>query len=242
MKVKLCAVLLFFSLFILNVHSEDLVLTPEKVIELSRKQSTVSENASLEVNIADYDTKAAVASFFPSLSAQGTYSRLSEDPADLMPDMSGLSNIFGPGIPDLNAAPPQDIIEAAISISIPLYTGKKTINGLRAAKSNLESQKFLRERAFDQAEASALKLFWALVATKEGLIIAKETLQWYEKLINDQKIMFETGMILELELLKSKTNLAQIELRVLNAENEIMRLHETIHNYLNLDQDINLII
>lgn len=70
MKVKLCAVLLFFSLFILNVHSEDLVLTPEKVIELSRKQSTVSENASLEVNIADYDTKAAVASFFPSLSAQ----------------------------------------------------------------------------------------------------------------------------------------------------------------------------
>jgi outer membrane protein TolC len=110
------------------------------------------------------------------------------------------------------ALSPQNIFTMGISVSQPVFMGRRILNAYRMTKYNLYAKTFIHERTVEETGFAALSLYWGYVGFLKSLDAMSETCRWFENLVNDQKKMVDKGLIIELDLLNSRIQLDNFRL------------------------------
>lgn len=260
---KIILLILMIVFITVNAKSEVIKLSPEKVAELARTQSLLVKTSKLNIKAQESALKSAGASFFPTLSGNISAMHIYDKPqmelgggggsflGTSIPVIPGVTDLIDGGdvqllnllansFSNMKIETPNNIYNGQISIAQPIFTGGKIFNGYRATKLNLEAQKFLFVRNQKEASLTAQKLFWGYVGTVKGLEAISETAQWLEKLVSDQRKMFENNLIIELDVLNTTIQLDNFKLTEEKMKNSIQTLTSQFLLFLGLPQNLEI--
>ncbi len=239
-------------LFSLGFSAETVVLSPERAVELAQTRSVPVKISAYTLKGEEYARRGALAPFLPSINANAGATHLNEQPllrGNKVPGIDSLANdSMGMGLPEplqelLNSFSqpqplgPQNIYTAGITVSQPLFTGGRLVNGYRIARLRHEAQLFTHNRTITESGFNGLQLFWNYVLVSAQTKALAESVQWLEKLVADQNQKVEAGAIIELDLLRTKTQLSQSRLQLLRANNSVQTIAEQLLNFLKLPLD-----
>lgn len=201
---------IILSLFclILPLTAQIKQYTLEESINLGLKNSKLIKYSNSKLNESKSFYKEINAKFYPHLSLNASYTRLSE---------------VDPFIVDVPfAAQPIKIQDALLNnyslkamITQPLFTGFKLSSSRSAAEFNEKAVKVENEDEANKVSLEIKKVYLNFVKIKKTLSLFDERLKSIELHINDSKQYLKNGLITKNELLK---------LQVLKSETEIKRL------------------
>jgi outer membrane protein len=225
-------------------------LTPEKVVELARKQSVAVKASQYSVAAQEHALKSARINFLPTISGSASAMHIFDKPQMELGGGGGFSftslpegldqgdmvllQYLGSAFGNMKIETPDNICTFALNIAQPIFTGGKILNGYRAAKTGLEAQQYTYGRTVTETGLTAQKIYWGYVASMKGLETVVETRQWFETLLSDQQKMFDNGLIIELDLLNTKIQLDNFKLTEVKMRNSIRTMADQLLLYIGL--------
>jgi outer membrane protein len=244
-----------FSFFLISTVSllqaqETILLTPEKVMKLAREQSTIVQLTEKAVKGEEYARKKALTGFLPKVNGSVSYTYLgnepvipggtidmsqSIDPAVLMNLDAGdlaVLEILGNAFSSMSY--PQETWKLGASVTQPLFTGGKLYYAYQASKSSEAAQEKILRRTREMTGLAGLRFFLGYLTLQESISAVDGTRSWLEKLVNDQKSMYEAQLIIEHDLLKTKVQLSSTELQILKMRNQLGTLEQQLLQFLGL--------
>ncbi|MBD3419218.1 MAG: hypothetical protein GF398_03770 [Chitinivibrionales bacterium] len=252
---------------VLSLHTfadEILTLSPEHVCELAAQHSTHAHLSNLAVQRNENAARGARAALGPVVSLNYSYTYLSERPeidglggefaldSQTLMDTSLLSvidtgdiavlgllnTVFGElfGSEPLPIGP-QEMQSLGVQVAQPLFAGFRLLNAYKIAAYSLQISKHKYDRMLAENGLLALQLFWGHVAAHKTYLSAVENRQWLERLERDQQALFESGAILELDVLRTSNAVAQAKLAEMKAMHAIRSSAEALLVFLNLPPD-----
>ncbi|MBN1981838.1 MAG: TolC family protein [Chitinivibrionales bacterium] len=247
--------------------SESVTLNPATVVQRSRTQSTAVQASLYNLQIQQKNVQAAYASFFPTISSNGSITHFLEKPTSSSSSsfsfnqyMQQINNqlpptnqLFDAG--DLTIATLLDAVFKQMSqgghdnfyslgftLTQPIYAGGRLLNAYRLSKINQQSQRFTHERTVAELSLGALRLYWGYIGTLKGMESLKETRIWFENLVKDQTVLFDNGLILELDVLNSKIQLDNFKLMEIRMNNSLQVIGSSLLMLLNYPIDAEIIV
>lgn len=240
-----------------RVFAADVVrLSPEKVVELAKTQSVIVKASEYNVKAQENAVKSAATGFLPTVNGNVSVMHifdkaqfeLSSSGGSMKPPPLGLDagdylllayldSMLSP-LANLKIETPNNMYTGSFSISQPLFTGGRILNGYRAAKFGFEAQKYTHGRTVTEIGLSAQTFFWGYVAAVKSLEAVQETRQWFETLLRDQQKMFDKGLIIELDVLNTKIQVDNFKLTEEKLNNSIRTLTDQFLLFLGLKQGL----
>jgi outer membrane protein len=226
--------------------AQDVVLTPEKVVEFAERNNTAVLSAGYVADSARWAVKGSLAAFWPTLRARASYTHLGDAPSSSTPYLpSGIfplnspeslyvslyNEILGGRTHDIG---PQDILDIGYSFGGAMFTSGRLLNGYRAARFGHESAKLAEQRVRQEVRLNALGFFWAYVQAQQNLKPLQETVAWVEQLLKDQIALVQAGVLVEDDMLRMKTQLSMARLGLLKAQNAVTNVGERLLLFCNL--------
>ena len=228
-------------------------LSPEKVVELAKKQSVVVKASEYNVKAQENAVMSAATGFLPTLSASGSAMHIYDKPlmeisGGSVPKLSPLDTMgmdFGDWqtlallqkyLGGINVQTPGNLYNASVNIAQPVFAGGRIFNGYRAAKFGLEAQKYSYGRTVTETGLTAEKIFWGYVGALKGLDAVRETRVWFETLLKDQQQMYDHGLIIELDILNSRIQLDNFKLTEDKMRNSIRTIADQLLLFIGLPQ------
>lgn len=251
-----------FAATILSVSwAQPIVLSPEKVVELARERSVAVRGSEYVLKGEAYARRGALAPFLPKITVTGNATHLGERPvvggADfgeaLFDTLQYLTQLAGgslvdslqnefirglfSGLAQPQALSPQNLYNAGITVAQPIFAGGRLINGYRVARFRHEAQLFSHQRTVTEIGLNGLQLFWMYVLLDAQTATLAESVQWLEKLSTDQRQRYEAGSIIELDVLRTQTQLSESRLQLVKATHQRQTMREQLLNFLDLPMD-----
>ncbi len=147
---------------------------------------------------------------------------------------------FGPQHFDpnfLNHPPPLDNFQTKLSLEVPLWTGGRLANGIRAAEAGAAAAKASRERTRQEVVRMVLDAYTGAVLAKNFLAVARdalETARAHVKLVAD---MEAAGLVVKSDLLQAKVRESEIEEMVIRARSAVSVSRAALNMALGRDLD-----
>ena len=223
-------------------------LSPARVVELAATQSMAVKASECMLKAQDKAVAAAFASFFPTISGNASATHLvtkpefeglgggssfsfdsiltaigaqlpagTIEPGDRVVAML-LDTMFS-GLTGSMSLSPSNIYSFGFNIAQPFFTGGKVMNAWRMAKYSRSAQEYTFKRTKEELGLAALQMYWGYVALLKTIESTRETRLWFEKLAADQKLMFDNGLIIELDVLNSSIQIDNLKLAELKLQN-----------------------
>lgn len=120
------------------------------------------------------------------------------------------------------------------NLSLPLFQGMSEYRRLRMAKSNLQQLLYQYEAAKDNITLNVITQYLQVLYTKEVLKSAQNQLEHTTYEVGRQKSLVENGKVPEADLLDAEAQMAQDQLQVVTAENDIQVALVELANLLQL--------
>jgi outer membrane protein len=211
-------------LFFFAVLRGQTPVTLDWCLQTGLKNDPGLASAEMETDIAVEDSRQALASFFPSIDASGSFRHQStvpkiEIPAIQLPFGGSPISLFPGGGMELGLA---DTYDFRLTASQPLFTGlrlfyrKKMADAAAAAKRMEQAQK--RNDLLQRIETA----FGGVLKAKKFLEIAQTGNAQVASHLEDVGHFYDQGLIKQDEWLKAKVRKTEAELAVLQAENGIV--------------------
>ena len=242
------------------------VITLEQALEIALSENVSVKVADMEIERTGYAKKGAYAALFPQIDASGAYQRTIKKQVMYMDvDMSaimggGAAGGNGAGTGDGGTQDPGQIPETAAASKglgggIEVGRWNTWSTGFSAAMPLVNAQlwKSLRlsgldvELAVEKARSSRLEMVTQVKNAYFGTLLAKEAFnvykEVYENAVNnydETKRKFDAEKVSEMELLRSKTTVANAIPNVYNAENSVILALWQLKAVLGVDLDLNL--
>lgn len=220
---------LILAISILGFSQEKRILTLEDSIHLALFQNPQHLASEERVESAQSQIRQAVASFFPSLNAQGMRT-LSEKVFEIeMPS-------FIPG------QPPQKIkldftrdYQFSLALSIPLLPSMQSIAGFQQAKYGFLTTKEGVKLSEQITVFNTKRAFFAHLLAKEFVTVAEEAVNVAEKHYQNVKNLYEVGMASKFDLLRSEVQEANLKPQLIKARNNLKITELSLKTLLGLD-------
>ncbi len=216
---------------------QEVVLTPEKVVEFAQRNSTAILDAKYEVEKRMHARGSAAAAFKPKVAVRTSYTHLDEPPA------VHIDNPFLDGPVEIG---PQDRWSVGYTVTQPIFSGGRLIMAHRAARLRHESAQLALERTAQEVRSQALRMFWTYVQVRQTIATAEETVVWLERLVDDLSALVQAGIVVEHEVLQMRTRLALAKLNVVRTANVartrgeqlLLLCNLPLHNTLVVDSSV----
>lgn len=170
----------------------------------------------------EYGVKSARGAFGPRFKTSYGYTRLDDAP-------SGMDPTTGRRIKDS-----RDVWVMNFNIQQPLFTGYNIL-------SNFEKAKLGNEQARSQLDRAELELilgiqdtFLDLLAARESVRVAEDSLTRLKSQLNVSQSFFEVGLVPKLDVLQAQVDVAQAEQDLISARNLVDILTARLNTLLNL--------
>jgi len=213
------------AVVIRHAWGQEVVLTPEKVVEFAQKNNTAILDAKYEVEEQKHARAAAAAAFKSTLAIRSSYTHLDEQPT-LSVDLPFQDEPIEVG--------PQDMWSIGYVVKQPIFAGGRLILNHRAARLQHESARLVLDRTAEEVRFRALQLFWAYVEAQQRIKTAEKTVIWLERLVGDLAGLVNGGLVVEDEWLRMRTRLALSKLAVVRAGNAARTVGEQLLLFCNL--------
>jgi outer membrane protein TolC len=242
------------------------VITLEQALEIALSENVSVKVADMEIERTGYAKKGAYAALFPQIDASGAYQRTIKKQVMYMDvDMSaimggGAAGGNGAGTGDGGTQDPGQIPETAAASKglgggIEVGRWNTWSTGFSAAMPLVNAQlwKSIRlsgldvELAVEKARSSRLEMVTQVKNAYFGTLLAKEAFNVYKEVYenavknyDETKRKFDAEKVSEMELLRSKTTVANAIPNVYNAENSVILALWQLKAVLGVDLDLNL--
>lgn len=240
--------IIFVAATAFSVHAAENVinLSPARVVELAATQSMPVKASECMLKAQDKAVDAAFASFLPTLSANAGATHLVTKPefeglgGGSSVGFDSIMNVLDPekrifdlgdhgigimldtmfsGLTGSMSLSPSNIYSFGLSVAQPFFTGGKILNAWRIAKLSKNAQERTLKRTKEELGLAALQMYWGYVALLKNIESMHETRVWFEKLAADQKLMFDNGLIIELDVLNSNIQIDNLKLAEIKLQN-----------------------
>jgi len=173
----------------LATTAETIALSPEKVVELARKQSIAVKSSEYNLKAQSQTKKSAFTGFLPSVSASATAMHVIDKTqfelgggGDNSPQLTPQQEPYRPiieallsGFSNMSIETPDNLYNVGFTVIQPLFTGGRINNSYHRAEFTLSAQKWTHERMLKEIGLSALQLYWLYVNSLKQLEALKET-------------------------------------------------------------------
>ncbi|MBK8230939.1 MAG: TolC family protein [Candidatus Eisenbacteria bacterium] len=194
------------------VRFEQPVLSLAEAVRLGRLHSPMILAANAGADAARAAARGARAQRYPTIEARETFLR-TDSPADvfglkLSQEIFSLAE-FSSANP--NDPEPFDHWSTEIEASLPVWTGGKLSNGIRQADQMAKAAGNQAGFATAAVELSIAQAYLDAVLAAEGVTLAESAYRTTSSHVEQAQAYFDSGMMVESDLLQAKVQLAQME-------------------------------
>ncbi len=241
--------------------TDTLFLTLEKAKELALKRNESILSAKEKLKEVEASIGIARAGFLPSVSFQGSYTRLAEIPAFGFPEI-GLEmeqiSVLGPdGLPTGDyvlvpmTIPTGDttwykmgknenyLLRASIQQS--LFTWGTLINSYRIADISLKAEKENYRKRENDIILQVAQGFLGAILLRQTVNLMEESYQQMERHANQVKTLYNNGMVQKLDLLRAEVELSNLYTQVMKIRNQAEIALSTLKMLLVLPEDLEIV-
>lgn len=223
---------LTFILFIFTniLFSQELHLDYEELIKLTLQNNLTIKTYQEKLSQAKLREKENFLGILPQIKLSGRYSRLSE----IDPFIIQLP--FVPGSPSLRIYEPvEEQYFTRISLDLPLFTGLRQINSIKAQKKIVDANEEELRQTKSEIIYKSKELYLKLLLAYRSLKLIEANIEFLESQRNVAQKFLENGLLQQNELLKIDIALTQARIKFHDHQNIITNLNLALCHILNID-------
>jgi len=251
--------ILFLCLPVIIHGTETNSLTLKDAITRALNNNKGIAAAREKVREAEAGKIIAQAKFFPSLSLSASYTRLAEAPGMefafpvfgtlRLPVFDPLGNptgdyVIAPGITGFEtytySMGSENIYTLRTSFQYPLFTWWKISNAYKIALLNLELAKEDLKKKENELVLAVTESFLQVQLAKKGLELALESREQLSRHVKQAEDLYNAGKISRFDFLRTKVQLASINVQVLQSENALLLAKDMLKNLLDMNLESNI--
>lgn len=227
MKIK---ILLFFSLILNSTFAQEIRLSYDELIKLTLENNLTIKTYQEKVNQNKLKEDEIFLGTLPQLKFSGRYSKLSR----IDPFIIDLP--FIPGSPQLRVYEPvQEQFFSRIGVEIPLFTGLRQINSIKAQKKFVSASEDELKQITSEVLYKAKEIYFNLYLSYQVLKLVEANIEFLERQKENAENFFKNGLLQKNDVLKIDIALTQAQVKFYEQENLINNLNLSLCQVLNLN-------
>lgn len=214
------------------VTSDTLDLNLNKALEIALSDNPTILIANKEVDRVDYARKEAWSSLFPSISADGGYTRNMRLPVLFLPD-----GVFGPGTGGAMEMGFRNSVQGSLTAALPLFSMSLYHNIILSeqdVKAALESGRASRINM----EAEVRKAYFTLLLANDSYNVMARSLANAQENLDNVRRLYSQGMVAEYDLIRSEVQVRNLSPGLVQAENGVRLAEMMLRVLLGLEQGL----
>ncbi len=190
-------------------------------IDIALKNSPLYKGSRIDVSTTEERIKEARGRFFPEINLDGSYRKLNQ-PAPYIP----AQDLHTP------ARFSDEVTSWNVNMRLPLFLGGRLLNSLEASKILREIKKQNLRLTKEELIANVTNAFNRVLELKKFLKARQDTLRAFEKYRNETELMFKSGRIARVDLLRVDVLLASERQKLISAREALTRAVETLSFFM----------
>lgn len=234
MRSLTAGILIFLLTGILsnNTIAQDVrKLSLEESIQIGLENSELIHSSKMKVNYAEARLKETNTYRLPSLKLNASYTRLSEINPFILNTPFGNVDIQTSIVNSYNLK---------LSLQQPLFTGFKLVNTSNVAGYSYLAQKQEYTKDEQQLMLDIKKAYWDLFKVTKVKDVVDENIDLIKAHLSDVKNFFENGIATKNDVLKVQVQLAEAQLRQIDADNGVKLARSNLNNVIGLPLSTNI--
>jgi len=203
-------------------------LTLEEAKDILLDRSPILESAKIDVEIAMEKYHQMKASFYPSVTLQSSYTRLTNVPVVEMQTPQGTMEM-SMGWPDN--------YQNALSISLPLFTSGKRLIMNKLGEIGVETAELQRQQLERKMIDNLAQIYFGLLMSQKAKELSSEALENAQEHYNVTEAQFKEGSATDLDVIRAEKDVYQAKSNILQADNNIKSLYRALNNLLGFPVD-----
>lgn len=205
MKIK---ILLFFSLILNSTFAQEIRLSYDELIKLTLENNLTIKTYQEKVNQNKLKEDEIFLGTLPQLKFSGRYSKLSR----IDPFIIDLP--FIPGSPQLRVYEPvQEQFFSRIGVEIPLFTGLRQINSIKAQKKFVSASEAELKQITSEVLYKAKEIYFNLYLSYQVLKLVEANIEFLERQKENAENFFRNGLLQKNDVLKIDITLTQAQVK-----------------------------
>lgn len=192
---------------------EKKLLTLKEAIQIAITNSDAATLSKVKVETSTLELDNTKNNSYPSLTASGQYLRLSS--AKIDSNIQSNKSTSGEPSKPLKA---DQLLLGQVNASLPVFSGLKQRNNIKAHESLLESEKLTEKHSREQIGLLVVELFSSLYKTEQMTLLIEDNLKTAVQRVKDFTAMEENGLIARNDLLKAQLQVSNIQLALENSK------------------------
>ncbi|CBE68981.1 MAG: TolC family protein [Candidatus Methylomirabilis oxygeniifera] len=239
-SVLACGVMLVvaFGPGVAGAQEEARGMTLPRAIEIALEKSPLLQTARHRVGAAVAGVDRARAGFLPKLNLSESFTR-SDDPAFVFSSKLSQGRFAQDDfqIGRLNDPSAMTNFRTILALSQPLYTGGKVSIGFEQAKLNREASAQGLDRTRQEVVFHVARAYDGVLLAQTDLEVATAAIQAAEANRDLASIRFETGLVVESDLLSADVRLARLQEQAITARNTLTLAKAALNDVMGFPLD-----
>jgi outer membrane protein len=206
-------------------------LTLEQSIQIGLENSELIHSSRMKVNYAKARLSEVNTYRLPSLKLNASYTRLSEIEPFVLNTPFGVFNISPSIVNNYNIK---------LSLQQPIFTGFKLSSSSNIAEYTYEAQKEAYSKDEQQLILDIKNAYWNLFKVIKVKSVVDENVDLIRAHLKDVKNFFENGISTKNDVLKVQVQLAEAQLRRIDADNGVKLARSSLNNVIGLPLSTNI--
>jgi outer membrane protein len=213
-------------------------LSLEEAIRTGLERSPVMLISEQSVRQAEAEAREAATALLPSLSATGTYNRLSDVP-EFAVDLP-FQDIPVNGIelfPNI-----VDHYQARVSVRQPLFTGFRLRSNRSAARSKAEAERFGHAADRNELAYAITQAYWNVYRALEYRRVVSASIEQLKEHAQNVQNFFDEGMVTRNEVLKVEVQVSEAAVRLIEARNNVRIAMVRLNSLIGFPLDTRIVL
>ena len=196
----------------------------ERAVAIALSRNPDVGAAVADVDAATAQTDVASAARWPSVHGVGGYSRYQDDQRLSPATRNGELGVFT-----------EDVFNADLVLSLPLYTGGRITNEIRASELLRQSAEHRMARTRDEIVFNVSSVFYSILGQRhviESLEFSRKTLDEHRKRVND---LIAAQKAAKVDLLRTEVRLADLDQRIVREKNTLAIQQRVLLNLMGVE-------
>jgi len=213
-------------------------LTLAEAIETALQHSPILQAAQQEVAMAQAGVAQARAGFLPRLDVQETFTR-SDNPLFVYGAKIGQGVLTQEDftVDLLNNPDETDNFHTTLSIVQPLFIGGKAILEMNRAKLRQQAQYRNLERQRQAIIFAVAQAYYGMLLAQKNQLVSRAALKTAEETVRLAQDRFETGLVVESDLLSAQVRLANLGEQDITASHQVVLAQAALNDAMGLSLD-----
>lgn len=207
-----------------SVMAQTKHLSLDDAIQTGLQNSKVMQSSELQVDYAEAQAAYARTGRLPSLSLNGSYTRLSPI------DAPTLGTVTFP-------KPLLNYYQFRVTAQQPLFTGLRVENTVAAGNYTADAAKSSNEQTRKDLVFNIRQSYWTLYKTQQVLKQVDENIELVKAHLRDAKNLMERGLLTSTDVMRIEVQLANAELAQVDARNQVRLATIALNNTLGIPLD-----